>query len=153
MVRRFSVGVNGQECDRGETNPSGEPRQNLLREHPVCREILDALHAMGVHEFRFAMRYLDGDSVDHFFGYTWLAKGVWLTGRREGPARLLQYRLASVVEGVIEESLVGTDAEDSDLFVVVYGGFESESQQWSLRASVTAVMTDPYFRDLTIELI
>jgi hypothetical protein len=153
MVKGFGVEVNGQECDRGEANPSGEPRHHLLRDNPKCRELLDELHALGVREFRFALRYLDGSSVNTLLDRTWFAPGVRLTGRLETRSRERQFRLSRFVEEAIDESLVGTDAEGSDLFVFVYGGFQSERQQWNLTADVTAVTTDPCFTDRAIELI
>jgi hypothetical protein len=153
MVSGFSVEANGQECDRAESNPSGEPRHRLLREHSACREVLGELHALGVREFRFALRYLDGSSVDSLFDRTWFAKGVRVTGRRESTARSLQVRLSIFVEDAINESLLETDAEGSDLFVIVYGGLHGDRQQWELTAGVTAITNDPYFTDRAIELM
>lgn len=153
MMSGFSLKASGEECGRQDTSTSDEPRHRLLREHPACREVLDELHALGVREFRFALRYLDGSSADTLFDRTWFAKGVRVTGRRDVAARSLQIQLSIFVEDAIDESLAGTDEEGSDLFVVVYGGFHSERQQWNLTASVSAVTTDPHFTDRAIELI
>jgi hypothetical protein len=153
MVRGLSVEASDKTCGRGEANTSGEPRHRLLRDNSECRKLLDDLHALGVREFRFALRYLDGSSADTLFDRSWFAKSVRVTGRRDGAARSLQIRLSVLVEDAIDESLAGTDQEGSDLFVVVYGGFQSERQQWNLTASVTAVTSDPYFTDRSIEMI
>lgn len=153
MQRIFGTEASAEECARQKAIQCSEPRHRLLRDNPDCRKLLDDLHALGVREFRFALRYLDGSSAETYFSRTVFATGVRLTGRRDAAARSLQIRLSVLVEDAIDESIAGTDAEGSDLFVTVYGGFQSDRQQWNLTASVTAVTSDPYFTDRAIEMI
>lgn len=153
MQSGFGTEAKQGECYDNDAARGSEPRHRLLQDNSKCRELLNELHALGVREFRFALRYLDGSSADTLFDRTWFAKGVRVTGRRDVTARSLQIRLSIFVEDAIDESLAGTDEEGSDLFVVVYGGFHSERQQWNLTASVSAVTADPHFTDRAIELI
>jgi hypothetical protein len=153
MQREVGTEMKQEErCDQGAARSSA-PRQNLLRDNPKCRKLLDDLYLIGVREFRFGLHYLDGSSADTLFDRTWFAKGVRVTGRLDHRAREPQVQLSRMVEEAINESLVGTDAEGSDLFVVVCGYFRGGRQPWCLTASVTAITTDPYFTDREIQMI